>query len=375
MARQSKGIGSPASTPRSGQKSQRNSPSSSTAAHATGPDSGLQSTPTRKRGRPDSTPPSTRQRFASPKSTPCQTPLSCSGGRRNGGPGTPTKVDCSHLNAVKEALHVSTVPADLTCREEEQEQVLGFCKKCIQQEKSGSLYVSGSPGTGKSLVMEKVKCLAADWAKEKVAAVSGDMRKALDSCRLAVETLEAELHSATNLTVVSSQMTSTAQLMPLSIEGLPSHESDLVRIDHMANALSKTFKSPVVSTIQSLPLHQQMILCSAVKSSSIKRNISEPELYKSYSELARSKKMSPASILEFASISGLLAEQGLIKFGKSRNDKFRMLTLQVDTTDVIFALQVSNNCLHRLVGPCYSSPELKPSQETLTRVSIVRKSV
>ncbi|XP_031488456.1 cell division control protein 6 homolog B-like [Nymphaea colorata] len=523
MARQSKGIGSPASTPRSGRKSQINSPSSSTAADGTGPDSGLQSTPTRKRGRPHSTPenPSTRQRFASPKSTTCQTPVSCSGGRRNGRPGTPTKVcckiksprkrlvdvldqkpkwnprDCSHLNAVKEALHVSTVPADLTCREEEQEQVLGFCKRCIQQEKSGSLYVSGSPGTGKSLVMEKVKCLAADWAKEaglqlellsinctsvsdsseifrrirdkyagkkkqgssgsplkhlhnllsipkrssvrkmmllivdeidflltkdrsvlhdlfmittlplsrcvligiansidladrflpklhslnckplvitfrayskdqilkilqkrisafpyyvfqphaleicarKVAAVSGDIRKALDSCRLAVETLEAELHSATNLTVVSSQMTSTAQHMPLSIEGLPSHESDLVRIDHMANALSKTFKSAVVNTIQSLPLHQQMILCSAVKSSSIKRNISEPELYKSYSELARSKKMSPASILEFASISGLLAEQGLIKFGKSRNDKFKMLTLQVDTTDVIFALQ------------------------------------
>lgn len=33
----------------------------------------------------------------------------------------------------------------------------------------------------------------------------------------------------------------------------------------MATALSKTFKSPVVDTIQSLPQHQQIIICSAAK--------------------------------------------------------------------------------------------------------------
>lgn len=35
-----------------------------------------------------------------------------------------------------------------------------------------------------------------------------------------------------------------------------------VRIDHMALALSKTYRSPVVDTIQSLPQHQQVILLS-----------------------------------------------------------------------------------------------------------------
>ncbi|CAN6443016.1 unnamed protein product [Victoria cruziana] len=517
MANQSKSSRSPASTPRSGRKSQMSTRSSSTPTDDGRIDPEPQSTPTRKRGLPESgsenssTPPSTRRRFASPKSAPCQTTVG--EGRRSGGLGTPTKVCCkiksprkrlmdvldqqpkwnprdpSHLNAVKAALHVSTVPADLTCREEEQEQVFGFCKRCVQQEKSGSLYVSGSPGTGKSLAMEKVKSLASDWAKEaglqlellsinctsisdsseifkriyekyagrkkqgstgstlehlhkllsvhkrapirkmmllivdeidflltkdksvlhelfmittlphsrcvligvansidladrflpklhalnckplvitfrayskdqilkilqkrisafpyhvfqpyaleicarKVAAVSGDMRKALDSCRLSIEILEAELYSAANPSAVLPQV--------LSVEGVASQEPDLVRIDHMANALSKTFKSAVVNTIQSLPLHQQMILCSAVKSSNVKRNISEPELYKCYSELARSKKMSPASIMEFVNISGLLAEQGLIKVRKSRNDKFKMLTLQIDTTDVVFALQ------------------------------------
>lgn len=71
-----------------------------------------------------------------------------------------------HLSSVKEALHVSTSPSTVVCRENEQNKVLEFCKKCIEQESSGSLYVCGCPGTGKSLLMEKVKEALVDWAKE-----------------------------------------------------------------------------------------------------------------------------------------------------------------------------------------------------------------
>lgn len=39
-----------------------------------------------------------------------------------------------------------------------------------------------------------------------------------------------------------------------------------VRIDHMAVALSKTFKSPVVDTIQCLPQHQQVTLLQVLYS-------------------------------------------------------------------------------------------------------------
>lgn len=70
------------------------------------------------------------------------------------------------MRAAKEALHVSTAPATVLCREEEQMRVLEFCKACVEQEKAGSLYVCGCPGTGKSLSMEIVKQLLVDWAKE-----------------------------------------------------------------------------------------------------------------------------------------------------------------------------------------------------------------
>ena len=67
---------------------------------------------------------------------------------------------------MKEALHVSTAPSVVVCREEEQKRVLEFCKSCIELEKAGSLYICGCPGTGKSLSMEKVKLGLVDWAQE-----------------------------------------------------------------------------------------------------------------------------------------------------------------------------------------------------------------
>lgn len=75
-------------------------------------------------------------------------------------------LDGEQTKKVKEALHVSTSPSVAVCREDEQKKVLDFCKACIEQDKAGSLYVCGCPGTGKSLSMEKVKRGLVDWAEE-----------------------------------------------------------------------------------------------------------------------------------------------------------------------------------------------------------------
>ncbi|XP_073114811.1 cell division control protein 6 homolog isoform X2 [Elaeis guineensis] len=74
--------------------------------------------------------------------------------------------DPSQMQAVKEALHVATAPTNVACRKDEQKRILEFCKACIEQEKAGSLYVCGSPGTGKSLSVDKVKDLLAVRSKE-----------------------------------------------------------------------------------------------------------------------------------------------------------------------------------------------------------------
>lgn len=73
-------------------------------------------------------------------------------------------VDLEQMRAVKEALHVSTLPSGIVCRQDEHKKVLEFCKLYVEKERSGSLYVCGCPGTGKTMVMEKVKHSLADWS-------------------------------------------------------------------------------------------------------------------------------------------------------------------------------------------------------------------
>ncbi|XVF05359.1 hypothetical protein REPUB_Repub05bG0165300 [Reevesia pubescens] len=408
--------------------------------------------------------------------------------------------DLEQMRAVKEALHVSTAPSTVVCREDEQKRVLEFCKECVEQEKAGSLYVCGCPGTGKSLSMEKVKQQVIDWATmeglqppevlamnctslantseiftkilgkhqpkkktmgstsplqhlqnlysnklapsgskmmliiadeldylitkdravlhdlfmlttfpfsrciligiansidladrflprlqslnckpmvvtfrayskdqilsifqerllvlpyivfqqqalelcaRKVAAASGDMRKALCVCRSAVEILEAELReSASNLSLASVDGEFTTQQTAPALEIFQSQENNTVRIDHMALALSKTFRSPIVDTIQSLPQHQQIILCSAVKFfRGGKKDTTVGELNKSYIDICKSSLIPPVGILEFLSMCRVLNDQGLFKLGQSRDDKLKRVTLKVDEADISFALQ------------------------------------
>ncbi|XP_019431832.1 PREDICTED: cell division control protein 6 homolog B-like isoform X1 [Lupinus angustifolius] len=405
--------------------------------------------------------------------------------------------DGEQLRVVKEALHVSTEPSRIACREDEQNTVLEFCKACVEQEKAGSLYICGCPGTGKSLTMERVKGLLLNWATEagfvrpdvlsvnctsfvntsdiftkilelnqspgkkisatplrqlqnmysqkssrnnmvliladeldylitkdravlhdlfmlttlpfsrciligianaidladrflprlaslsckpivvtfrayckdqilrilqerlselpyivfqhqalelcarKVAAACGDMRKALCICRSAIEMLEAEIRESTSKSNTSlEEKASSEQKTTTTSDHMKKHEFDTVRIDHMALSLSKTYRSPVVDTIQSLPLYQQIVLCSSMKHfRGTKKETILGELYKSYMGICKLSQIQPAGFLEFSDMCRVLNDQGLIKLGQSREDKLKKLTLKVDEADITFALQ------------------------------------
>uniref|UniRef100_A0A803KRL4 Cell division control protein n=1 Tax=Chenopodium quinoa TaxID=63459 RepID=A0A803KRL4_CHEQI len=435
--------------------------------------------------------------------------------------------DFEQMRVVKEALHVSTSPSSVVCREDESRKVLEFCKTSVESQKAGSLYICGCPGTGKTMVMDKVKQSLLSWSNEadieqpdvvfmnctslskssdiftkilqnvqprkkisgsttalkhiqnlyaqdgnlgnkmmlliideldylitkdrevlhelfmltalpfsrciligianaidladrflprlqslnckpsvltfrayskdqiqmilqerlvalpytvfqpqtlelcarKVAAASGDMRKALSVCRFgslcflaanwqtdqilsmlcdfircAIEILESEIkEKASNLDNFSSENGSSDQ------ENVPATpvlwEIDIVQIHHMAVALSKTYRSPVVETIQSLPQHQQIILCSAVKLfREGKKESIVGELNKSYEAICKSAKLRSVGIMELSSMCKALNDQGLLKLVRSQ--KGEKLSLKVDASDITFALQFSD--LHRL---------------------------
>lgn len=117
----------------------------------------------------------------------------------------------------------------------------------------------------------------------------------------------------------------------------------------MVLALSRTFRSPVVDTIQSLPQHQQIILCSAVKLfRGRQKDTIVGELYKSYLDVCKSTHIPATGYLEFSSMCRVLSDQGLLKLGQSREDKLRRITLKADEADIAFALQgvrFFRNCL------------------------------
>ncbi|GLT69809.1 hypothetical protein SLA2020_419310 [Shorea laevis] len=96
---------------------------------------------------------------------------------------------------------------------------------------------------------------ALELCARKVAAAAGDMRKALSVCGSAVEMLDTELRVLSSSPNSSTE--ATDQQTPPGLEVFKREQNNSVRIDHMAAALSKTFRSPVVDTIQSLPQHQQ----------------------------------------------------------------------------------------------------------------------
>ncbi|GAB2234961.1 hypothetical protein Drorol1_Dr00004234 [Drosera rotundifolia] len=402
--------------------------------------------------------------------------------------------DSEQMRAVKEALHVSTAPSSAVCREEEYSRVLEFCKSCVEKEKSGSLYVCGCPGTGKTMIMEKVKVSLAEWSKEggfqqpdvlymnctsltnptevfskilkrvqpekkikaltealklihnvysmdghsspkrllllivdeldylitkdrtvlhelfmlttlpssrciligianaidlanrflprleslnckpmvltfrayskdqilrilqdrlmvfnhtvfqlqalelcarKVAAASGDMRKALSVCRSAIEMLEAEGKQNPISQCLLAEDGTIERDVSVSC---CSKQANMVQVDHMALALSKTFKSPIVETVQSLPLHPQIFLCSATKLfRGNKKLATAKELNKHYMDLCNSMQIKAVGFSELSSICRVLGDQGLLKVAPSH--RIDRVGLKVDAADISFALQ------------------------------------
>ncbi|XP_035834036.1 cell division control protein 6 homolog B-like isoform X2 [Helianthus annuus] len=146
----------------------------------------------------------------------------------------------------------------------------------------------------------------------KVAAAAGVEES---SWYLQVEMLETELRESTCTSTLTS----------------------MVRVDHMAIALSRAYKSPIVDTIQSLPQHQQIVLCSVVKL--FRKGKKDTTIGEFSIDISKSTLIPPVGIMELSCMCRVLGDQGILKLGQSRDNKLRTVTLQVDEADISFALQ------------------------------------
>ncbi|KAF9600492.1 hypothetical protein IFM89_009941 [Coptis chinensis] len=159
----------------------------------------------------------------------------------------------------------------------------------------------------------------------------------------AIEMVEAELRDSSSTMNLSQPENASSDLFmgPLT-DCLLKQETNIVRVVHMTLTLSRTFKSTIVDTIQSLPQHQQVgfvcellihlslqiVLCSMVK-------------------LFRGTKKDTT------------VGEGIFKMGQSRDDRSKRVTLKVDESDIMFALQSDAHAVRRT--PISNSNKTRPT--------------
>ena len=105
----------------------------------------------------------------------------------------------------------------------------------------------------------------------------------------------------------------------------------------MSLALSSTFKSATLALLESLPQHQQMILCSTAISK--ETEVLLTSLFTRYTDLCASSKISALAFNEFENACVSLHDQGLIAVNKKKNLHSKTLKLKVKMADIVFALQ------------------------------------
>ncbi|XP_033739227.1 uncharacterized protein LOC117326577 [Pecten maximus] len=156
---------------------------------------------------------------------------------------------------------------------------------------------------------------AIQLAARKVAAVSGDARRALDICRRATEITEAMS---------------------------PSKKANiLVSTCHVDTALQEMFSSPKIVAIRSCSIQEKVFL-RAIVAEFHRTGLEEAEFAKLYSQhisLCRFDDLQPPSTSELAGMCSRLGSIRLLLVEHGRNDLFMRVRLNVSQDDILYALK------------------------------------
>ncbi|XP_071117576.1 origin recognition complex subunit 1-like [Haliotis cracherodii] len=156
---------------------------------------------------------------------------------------------------------------------------------------------------------------AVQLAARKVAALSGDARRALDICRRATEIAETE--AKTKQTVI------------------------MIGMRHVDAALQEMFTSPKVVAIRNLSKHEKLFL-QAVVAEFQRAGIEEAlfsKLYTQHMSLCRFEGLEPPSTTELAAMCSRLGSSRLLLVEHGRNDLHMRVRLNVSQDDVLYALR------------------------------------
>ncbi|KAG8514917.1 Cell division control protein 6 [Galemys pyrenaicus] len=175
---------------------------------------------------------------------------------------------------------------------------------------------------------------AIQFCARKVSAVSGDVRKALDVCRRAIEIVESDVKSQTILKPLSDCISPSESLVPKR-----------VGLIHISRVISEVDGSRMPFSQQgaqdSFPLQQKILVCSLLlltRQLKIKE-VTLGKLYDAYSKVCRKQQVAAVDQSECLSLSGLLEARGILGLKKNKETRFSKVSLKLEEEEIEHALK------------------------------------
>ncbi|XP_029204190.2 cell division control protein 6 homolog isoform X1 [Acropora millepora] len=179
---------------------------------------------------------------------------------------------------------------------------------------------------------------AVQFCARKVSAMAGDMRKALDICRRAVE-------------VVESGERKQQILQPVQTDGSPSKRQETppkpkrVGISQIASVVAEVYGSRLVAgpgvEQPTIPLQQKLLICTFLLMTK-ERSTKEVVLGKfhdTYCKICSKRKVSQLGQEDFLGLCNILETRGLLGIKRAKATRMMKVTLKIDEKEVDYALQ------------------------------------
>jgi len=174
------------------------------------------------------------------------------------------------------------------------------------------------------------------FCARKVAAVAGDMRKALDIMRRSVELVEIDTKRQRILTSVTNSPTKDGtSKIPLLQK---------VTLSHVARVISEVYNSNLSSNgagKETLPLQQKVVVCTLLlllkKEKS--KEVTLPKLHAAYCSVCQRRQLSYVCQEEFSSVCQLLEARGIISMKQGKNMHFTKVSLRLQESELEYALK------------------------------------
>ncbi|KAL1778760.1 cell division control protein 6-like [Sigmodon hispidus] len=177
---------------------------------------------------------------------------------------------------------------------------------------------------------------AVQFCARKVSAVSGDIRKALDVCRRAIEIVETDVKSQTILKPLSAGESQSPSEAPVPKR---------VGLAHISQVISEVDGNRVTlnqdKTQDSLPLQQKILVCSLLLlTQRLKiKEVTLGKLHEAYSSICRKQQVAAVDQSECLCLSGLLESRGILGLKKNKESRLTKVSLKIEEKEIEHVLK------------------------------------